>query len=148
MQQKGERCCFTWIEYLCNLNLSLLHQLSDIVKEVGGGGLSCSSKRERKRERETSSDSQWPRISLDGVPGHGGVEGNERADKSCQKKQLIGERQYEKQKWTSLTHIKSQKRAFGTNKKKPPTRNGRPAGGGFYIPYLKSPDPSAPLGQG
>ena len=56
MQQKGERCCFTWIEYLCNLNLSLLHQLSDIVKEVGGGGLSCSSKRERERERERERD--------------------------------------------------------------------------------------------
>lgn len=37
MQQKGERCCFTWIEYLYNLNLSLLHKLSDIVKEGGGG---------------------------------------------------------------------------------------------------------------
>ena len=79
-------------------------------------------------------------ISVRWVPGHSGVEGDERTDKAA-KKAVIGER-VRTANWTSLTHIKQQI----TEEKKlqisiwheQKTKEQEASRRGFYIPCLKT----------
>ena len=74
------------------------------------------------------------------VPGHSGIEGNERADKAA--KEAARREKVQTAKWTSLTHVKRQIKeekklqisVWHEQKAKEREANRR----GFYIPYLKT----------